>query len=66
MQFVFVSNIQNAYDCGYGTKFNAVCDRISFRQNVHKIIFKIDDITNHSKIESICQLFPYIAFLVGF
>lgn len=43
MQFVFVSNIQNAYDCGYGTKFNAVCDRISFRQNVHKIIFKIDD-----------------------
>lgn len=31
-----------------------------------KSLFKIDDITNHSKIESICQLFPYIAILVGF
>lgn len=31
-----------------------------------KSLFKIDDITNHSKIESICQLFPSIAILVGF
>lgn len=31
-----------------------------------KSLFKIDDITNHSKIESICQLFPYTAILVGF
>lgn len=31
-----------------------------------KSLLKIDDITNHSKNESICQLFPYTAILVGF
>lgn len=31
-----------------------------------KPLFKIDDITNHSKNESLCQLFPYKAILVGF
>lgn len=31
-----------------------------------KPLFKIDDITNHSKNGSLCQLFPYKAILVGF
>lgn len=31
-----------------------------------KPLLKIDDITNHSKNESLCQLFPYKAILVGF
>lgn len=31
-----------------------------------KSLLKIDDITNHSKNESICQLFPNTAILVGF